>query len=187
MVCGSLIEELRLLCSPAEETGAVSIAHVAGCTVFHRESPNLAMPPQPDKLNYWPHYVCCSAIMLYFLLQDALEEANALLNELEARDARQALQVLEARAQTRPRPMKIVAWSRTPISPAWIESKADVIGVCNVIVSVLLIVFALHVRMVLEFNYDVSGRYDVTSKEFGARGILNQALPCTVVNYSGAC
>ena len=24
MVCGSLIEELRLLCSPAEETGAVS-------------------------------------------------------------------------------------------------------------------------------------------------------------------
>ena len=39
--------------------------------------------------------------------------------------------LLAARAQTRPRPMKTVAWSRTPISPAWIESKADVVGVCS--------------------------------------------------------
>ena len=44
--------------------------------------------------------------------------------------------LLKARAQTRPRPMKTVAWSRTPISPAWIESKADVVGVCSAIASV---------------------------------------------------
>ena len=43
--------------------------------------------------NYWSHSAHRSAIMLYFLLQDTLEEANALLNELEARDARQAPQV----------------------------------------------------------------------------------------------
>ena len=37
--------------------------------------------------------------------------------------------LLEARAQTRPRPMKAIPWSQTPISPAWIKLKADVGGV----------------------------------------------------------
>ena len=53
--------------------------------------------------------------------------------------------LLAARAQTRPRPMKTVAWSRTPISPAWIESKADVVGVCSAIASVHdLLLFDAH-------------------------------------------
>ena len=41
---------------------------------------------------------------------------------------------LEARAQTRPRPMKAILWSRTPISPAWIELKPDADGVYMYIV-----------------------------------------------------
>ena len=44
--------------------------------------------------------------------------------------------LLEARAQTKPRLMKTVAWSRTRISPAWIELKVDVVGVCSAIASV---------------------------------------------------
>ena len=95
--------------------------------------------------------------------------------------------LLEARAQTRRRPMKIVASSQTPISPAWIESKADVVSVCSAIASVHDLLFDAHRQVCQQCMCMCYFGIPVTIRSTGPRVMTSRLMQARQISRGGVC